>query len=104
MGFSMGTGFALMLDEHFPEAFSKIVLFYGGSGADVTNSKAHYLAHFAETDEFEPLEEVQKTKGPNLVKHIYPGTGHWFFESDRSAFDPAAAQTAWERSLVFLKE
>ena len=31
-------------------------------------------------------------------------TGHWFFEPDRAdAFDQAAADLAWERTLAFLQ-
>jgi carboxymethylenebutenolidase len=33
----------------------------------------------------------------------YPGTGHWFCEPDRTdAYDPTAAELAWERTLTFL--
>jgi dienelactone hydrolase len=35
----------------------------------------------------------------------YPGTSHWFFESDRPvAFHREAAASAWKRTLAFLNE
>jgi hypothetical protein len=36
--------------------------------------------------------------------HIYPGTGHWFVESDRpDAYDAAAAELVWEGKRAFLE-
>jgi carboxymethylenebutenolidase len=105
IGFSMGANFALLLDDAFPDAFSAIVLFYGGSGADLSNSHAKFLCHYAETDEFEPLDEVKKMQGPNLELYIYPGTGHWFFEENRPEnYVAGAAQLAWKRSVEFFKK
>ncbi|MEX2144448.1 MAG: alpha/beta fold hydrolase [Anaerolineales bacterium] len=104
IGFSMGAMYALELNATFPDAFSKIVLVYGGAGADLASGKARFQAHFAETDHLEPIEEVRKMKAPDLELHIYPGTGHWFFESDRpEAYNAEAAQLAWSRALAFLK-
>jgi carboxymethylenebutenolidase len=105
VGFSMGAAYALVLDEERPDAFDRVVLFYGMAGADVSKSKAKVLAHFAEADQFEPTEQVQKMKAENLRLHVYPGTGHWFFEGNRpDAYNAEAAKLAWERTLVFLKE
>lgn len=104
VGFSMGAAYALVLDEAQPEAFDKIVLFYGMAGADVSKSQAKVLAHFAENDPYESTEEARKMSAPNLDVHIYPGTGHWFFEHNRpDAYNAEAAQKAWERTVAFLK-
>jgi carboxymethylenebutenolidase len=105
VGFSMGAAYAYMLDKEIPDAYDRVVLFYGMAGADVSKSKAKYLAHFSENDPFESTEEARKMKADNLQLHIYLGTGHWFFEDNRpDAYNAEAAKIAWERTLAFLKE
>ena len=105
VGFSFGAAYALVLDENLPDAFDHLVLFYGMAGADVNNSKAKVLAHFAENDPFEFTEAARGMSAPNLELHIYPGTGHWFFEDNRpDAYNAEAAKLAWDRTLAFLKQ
>ena len=77
--------------------------------ATSATSRAAYLGHFAENDEFEPqsnvdaLEESLRRAGRPVTFYRYGGTGHWFFEPDRSqAYNAAAAQLAWDRTLAFL--
>jgi len=89
-----------------------IALFYGTEGtmgSDFSNSRADYLGHFAENDEYEPqsnvdsLAESLQRAGRPVTFHGYPNTGHWFFEPDvAQAYNPAAASLAWERTLAFL--
>ena len=111
MGFSLGAFFALDLSVTAPEHFRSAVVFYGTRPGDYSSSRATYLGHFAETDEFEPQSEVDKLEaalrgaGRPVSFHRYSGTGHWFCEPDRTeAFNREAADLAWERTLVFLKE
>jgi carboxymethylenebutenolidase len=87
-----------------------VVIFYGTGGDDFSNARADYLGHFAEEDEYEPqanvdnLEEALRRAGRSVTFYRYPGTGHWFFEPDRpQAYNQAAANLAWERTLAFLK-
>jgi carboxymethylenebutenolidase len=40
----------------------------------------------------------------DVTLHFYPGTSHWFTESDRPEYDPAAAKLAWDRTFEFLKK
>ena len=111
IGFSLGAYYALDLAAADPEHIRSVVLFYGTGGGDFSSSKAAYLGHFAENDEFEPqanvdeLEESLKRAGRPVTFYRYPGTGHWFFEPDRpQAYNPAAASLAWDRTLAFLKD
>jgi carboxymethylenebutenolidase len=110
IGFSLGAYYALDLSVAAPERAHSVVLFYGTGGADFSRSRAAYLGHFAEADEFEPqsnvdhLEASLRHAGRPVDFHRYRGTGHWFFEPDRSqAFNQAAASLAWDRTLVFLR-
>jgi carboxymethylenebutenolidase len=104
VGFSFGAAYALLLAEELPAAFDKVVLYYGMAGADVSASPARFLAHFADNDPYESVEEARKMKAPNLEVHVYPNTGHWFFESNRpDAYNAEAAKLSLERTLAFLK-
>jgi carboxymethylenebutenolidase len=110
IGFSLGASYALELSVIDPERVRSVVLFYGTGAGDYGQSKAEYLGHFAEADEYEPqsevsaLEESLRKAGRPAMFYHYKDTGHWFFEPDRlEAFNPAAADLAWERTLAFLK-
>ncbi len=112
IGFSLGAFFALALATEAPEYIRSVVLFYGTEGtmgSDFSNSRADYLGHFAENDEYEPqsnvdlLAESLGRAGRPLTFYSYPKTGHWFFEPNvTQAYNPAAASLAWERTLAFL--
>jgi carboxymethylenebutenolidase len=109
VGFSLGAFFALDLGATRPEV-KGVVVFYGTSGTrQWDKSKASYLGHFAEKDPYEDpvyvqaLEKSLKSAGKSVNFYTYPGTGHWFFESDRQdAYNPEAAALAWKRTLEFL--
>ncbi len=110
IGFSMGAAWSLALSQARPEAVGAVVLFYGVNEVDFGQSRAAYLGHFAETDEWEPLEGVRqmeaemKKAGRESTFYLYPGTGHWFFEDDRpQAYNAQAAELAWTRTIEFLK-
>ena len=75
------------------------------------NTKAAFLGHFAEQDEYESpelmrdLESRLQAAGKEATFHVHPGTGHWFFEDDRpDAYDAEAAGLAWQRTIAFLKD
>ena len=110
IGFSLGAFYALDFAAAQPDLAHSVVLFYGTGGGDFSTSKAAYLGHFAEQDDFEPLANVEdlaaalRKTGRSVDFHVYPGVGHWFFEPDRTqAYNAAAAKLAWERTLAFLR-
>jgi carboxymethylenebutenolidase len=110
VGFSLGVYYALDLAAADPEHIHSVVIFYGTGDSDYSSSKAAYLGHFAENDEFEPqsnvdaLEASLRRGGRPVTFYSYRGTGHWFFEPDRAqAYNQAAASLAWDRTLAFLK-
>jgi carboxymethylenebutenolidase len=58
IGFSLGAYYALDLSLAYPERIRAVVVFYGTRAGDYSRSKAQYLGHFAETDEYESESDV----------------------------------------------
>ena len=112
IGFSMGAAYATWLATLRPEV-TAVALFYGATGQELdyaTQTRAAFLGHFAEGDEWEPDEGVKQLEsqlqmaGREVSFHFYSGVGHWFMEDDRpDVYNPEAAQLAWERTVRFLK-
>ncbi|HKK21048.1 MAG TPA: dienelactone hydrolase family protein [candidate division Zixibacteria bacterium] len=109
IGFSFGAYYATEMSAKYPDRVRAVVVFYGTNRRDYEGSKAAYLAHFAESDQFEPesevkhFEEALRKGGCPVEVYRYPDTGHWFFEPDRTdAYNEAAANLAWERTVEFL--
>jgi carboxymethylenebutenolidase len=109
MGFSMGAAWSLAVAENEPDV-SAAVLFYGAGEADFSKVKAKILGHFAEVDEWEPLEYVRmmedgmKAAGVDVTLHLYPKAAHWFVEEDRPEYDSTSALLAWSRTYEFLRK
>jgi len=109
MGFSMGAAWSMIVAAKEPDV-STVVLFYGAYAPDLSQMKAKVLGHFADVDEWEPLDGIKAVEkemqaaGLDVTFHIYPGVAHWFVESDRPEYDSAAAQLAWDRTFEFLKK
>jgi carboxymethylenebutenolidase len=110
IGFSMGGAWALLLSSLKPQDMAAVVVFYGSGRADFATARAAYLGHYAEDDEWEPLEGVRQMEadmravGREVTFYTYPGTRHWFFEANRPEYDAAAATLAWQRTCGFLRD
>lgn len=109
LGFSMGASWSLEVAANESDV-SAAVLFYGAGEADFSKVTANILGHYAEVDEWEPLEYVRameadmKAAGLDVTLHIYPKAGHWFVEEDRPEYDSASALLAWSRTYEFLRK
>ncbi len=110
IGFSLGAYWALYLSQVRPDDVSAVVTIYGTDDGDYRTARAAYLGHFAEHDDYEPLEAVHaleakmRAAGREVTFHVYPGAGHWFVEPNRpDVYDATAAELVWERTLAFLK-
>src|SRR5215218_9887308 len=80
IGFSLGAYWALHLSQVRPDDVSAVVTIYGTDDGDYSTAQAAYLGHFAEHDDFEPLEVVRaletkiRAAGRGVTFYVYPGT------------------------------
>jgi carboxymethylenebutenolidase len=110
VGFSLGGYWGLWLADQPANPVRAAVVFYGARQGDYAANRAAFQFHLAERDDYVADSGVKKLRkslaaaGREAEFHTYPGTGHWFFEADRpDAFQPQAAELAWERTVAFLK-
>jgi carboxymethylenebutenolidase len=110
LGFSMGAAWSIFLASERPAEVAATVIFYGSEGAEFAVARAAYLGHFAEDDEWEPLDGVRQMEadmraaGREVTLYIYPGAKHWFVEPNRPEYNQAAAELAWQRTVAFLRQ
>jgi len=109
VGFSLGAYWALWLANQKSKEVRAVVPFYGTGPGDYGKSKASFLGHYAQHDDYvspaslRRLEARIRSAGRPVTFHIYPNTSHWFFEEDRAdAYNPKASKLAWKRTTDFL--
>lgn len=109
IGCSMGGHWAFWLAQRPELPIAATVTFYAARSGDFSRSRSAFLCHFAEHDEWvsdAARKKLRRRLAQDRVEatfHTYPGTGHWFFERDRTeAFVAAAARLAWARTREFL--
>lgn len=109
LGFSMGVYYGLDVVRERSSDVDAAVLFYGTNGGEYEGTSMAVLGHFAENDRFESERDVEAFRNRlgagdgSITFHTYPGTEHWFFESDRLEYDEDAAEAAWSRTIEFLR-
>ncbi|MBI4673705.1 MAG: dienelactone hydrolase family protein [Chloroflexi bacterium] len=109
VGFSMGGHWALWLSQRPELSIDAVVTFYGARAGDYSASPAAFMGHFAEKDAWVSKAALKKLRQQLEAAHrpaeffVYPDTGHWFFESDRTdVYNAPAAELAWQRTVKFL--
>ncbi len=110
VAFSFGGWWTMWLANQKDNPVAAAVLFYATGEGEFADSHAAYQFHLAETDPYEPPANVEQVRrnlaaaGKPAEFYTYPGTTHWFFESDRQdAYNADAANLAWQRTVEFLK-
>ncbi|MEM9135012.1 MAG: dienelactone hydrolase family protein [Actinomycetota bacterium] len=108
VGFSMGASLALWLSARLSTAVGAAVVFYGTQSIDFDDATATYQGHFATDDHLVSEEDRVVTEsfirlgGRDTEFHLYPDTGHWFFE-EGDHYAAEAAELAWTRTVEFLE-
>lgn len=106
IGFSLGGFLACEMGSRL----EAVVIFYTTGPLDPSTWTAPLQVHLAETDEFEPEEEMSaflasaEASEVELDVHTYPGTTHWFANpAVRSAYVPRSAEIALDRAVDHLR-
>lgn len=109
VGCSLGGAHAILLAALRPDEVRAVVTFYGTTDVNLDGTRADFLGHFVDDDEYEPeelvlaLKEQVESAGRVAEFHTYPGAQHWFFEPNRpEAHDAVAADLAYRRTVAFL--
>jgi carboxymethylenebutenolidase len=112
VGFCMGGQLALFAATLNPD-IGATVDFYGvhpNVKPDYSKLSGPVLGLFAEKDGFVTPETARqvdadiKKAGKRSEIHIYPGVDHAFFnDENKGAYDKAAADDAWRRTLAFFR-
>jgi carboxymethylenebutenolidase len=110
LGFSFGAAYATLIPAERDRLVAAVVYYGVFTGPHIEGSRAAFLGHFAESDQFESdegiaeLEASLRSAEREVTIHRYPGTGHWFAEPSRDAYRADAADLAFERTVTFLRE
>jgi carboxymethylenebutenolidase len=99
---SFGGWYAAQVAKARPEITALVMIY-----SDVFQAPdgVAYLGHFAASDQFVDSDapELQDARERGEA-HVYPGTEHWFTESDRPEYNAEGAELAYTRTIAFLLE
>ncbi|MFI5254461.1 MAG: dienelactone hydrolase family protein [Candidatus Limnocylindrales bacterium] len=110
VGFSFGAAWAIWASTQRDQIGVTVVYYGTWTGSILGRARTPVLGHFAEDDPYETAQTVRefeeglRAAGREAVIHGYQGTGHWFAEPSRDAYQPQAAELAFERTVTFLRQ
>ncbi len=111
VGFCWGGGTTNYLAVEMGADLSAAVPFYGAApkSEDVAKIQASLLIQSAEDDPrinamWPDFEAALRSNQKSYVRYLYPGTRHGFHNNSTPRYNEAAAQLAWERTVVFFRE
>lgn len=110
VGFCFGGWISNLMAVRVPE-LKAAVPFYGGqpTAEETSQIKAPILIHYAELDTrvnegWPEFEKALKANSVDYTVHFYKGVNHGFHNTTTPRYDEAAAELAWQRTMVFFKE
>jgi carboxymethylenebutenolidase len=111
VGFCWGGGMANQVAVHSPDVVAAVPYYgVGPAPEDVPKIKASLLLHYAGLDErinsgIPAFEAALKKASVDYKIYMYEGAQHAFNnDTAPSRYNKEAAQLAWQRTVVFLKE
>jgi carboxymethylenebutenolidase len=111
LGWSFGGGWSLNAAMLFPDELDATVIYYGQVTDDEQKLRpisAPILGLFGAQDKGITVESVQNFEAAlerlrkNYDIHIYPGVDHAFANPTGTAYNAAAAEDAWQKTVEFL--
>jgi carboxymethylenebutenolidase len=111
LGWCFGGGWSLNAAMLFPDELDATVIYYGQVTDDEQKLRAisaPILGLFGAQDQGITVESVQNFEAAlerlrkNYDIHIYPGVDHAFANPTGTAYNAAAAEDAWQKTVEFL--
>lgn len=113
VGWCLGGAWSLQTALMLPRDLDAVVMYYGDVKVDsrqLADLQMPILGLFAEFDPTIPVADVEVFRetliaaGRSADIVIYPGTDHAFANPSGDAYDAAAAEDAWARTVEFLRD
>ena len=113
IGWCFGGGWSLQTALLFPDSLDAAVIYYGHLVTDpgvLAGLRVPLQGHFGAEDSSIPVDDVHRfgevldSLGVAEHMYVYEGAGHAFANPSGTRYVKPAADTAWDRTLAFLRE